>query len=525
MNSGPKTPEQYQAAIRNIMTLLGQRRADEAATACEALFKSNPESNDALLLLGKARQQQGRFEDMLQLVETAMKRAPQIVSLQVQYIGACQFCGHHDRALAQLAKVEQVAYNDAALLQNVAELYMHAGKHEDAHRCFVRAVELDGNNPRYLYNLASSCVAVGELQQAEDLYSRVIEIQPDNFDALHNRSTLRKQTSDDNHIGELEKALQELAPGDAGEASLCYALAKEHEDLGEDETSFSWLKRGADSRRRQLAYDVQTEVSVMKRIAELFDRNYAERVSGLPERRGPIFVLGLPRSGTTLIERIIASHSSIESMGEIPDFALTLTRLGGSADRDSLLEASVGIDADKLGQGYIASVAGYGSSAPYFVDKSPTNYLYIGLIAKALPGAPIIHVRRHPVDSCLAMYRALFRMGYPFSYDLNDLAEYYIAYDRLMNHWRTLFPETVLDVSYDELVENQEPVSKHIIAHCGLPWEPGCLDFDKNTAAVATASAAQVRKPIYRDSLARWRRFENELSPLINRLKEAGIAI
>ncbi|MGB5334143.1 MAG: sulfotransferase [Woeseiaceae bacterium] len=402
---------------------------------------------------------------------------------------------------------------------------MHAGKHEQAHRCYSRAVELDGNNTRYLYNLASSSVAVGELQQAEALYSRVVEMNPENFDALHNRSTLRKQTQDDNHIGELEQALQKLAPGDAGEASLCYALAKEHEDLGEDERSFAWLKRGADSRRRQLAYDVQTEVSVTKRIMEIFDRDYADTVTNLPERRGPIFVLGLPRSGTTLVDRIISSHSKVDSLGEIPDFALTLTRLGGSADRDRLLEAAVGIDPDKLGGSYISSVASYGSDAPYFVDKSPTNYLYIGLIAKALPGVPIVHVRRHPVDSCLAMYRALFRMGYPFSYDLDDLAEYYIAYDALMNHWRTLFPETLLDVSYEELVENQEPVSREIIAHCGLAWEPACLEFDKNKAPVSTASAAQVRKPIYRDSLARWRRFETQLAPLIEQLKEAGITV
>lgn len=172
VNSGLKNPEQYQAAIRNIMHLLSQGRADQAAAACQALLQSNPESNDALLLLGKARQQQGRFDDMLKLVEIAMRRAPDIASLQLQYIGACQFCGHHDRALLQLAKVEQGAHNDPALLQNVAELYMHAGKHEVAHRCYVRAVELDGNNPRYLYNLASSCVAVGELRRPKTCTQR-----------------------------------------------------------------------------------------------------------------------------------------------------------------------------------------------------------------------------------------------------------------------------------------------------------------------------------------------------------------
>jgi tetratricopeptide (TPR) repeat protein len=505
------------------MELLSQRRVEEAANACHALLRSNPESNDALLLLGKARQQQGRFEEMLQLVETALRRDPEVVSLQIQFVGACQFCGQHDRALAQLLKVEQSARNDAALLQSVAGLYVNSGKHKDAHRCYHRAINLDGNNPRYLYNLASSFVAVGDLQQAEDTYSTVIDLDPHNYDASYNRSTLRKQTRDDNHIAELETALHKLPPNDAGEASLCYALAKEHEDLGEDEPSFSYLKRGADSRRRRFRYDVQTEVSVMRRIAELFDRTDADNVTATIEHRAPIFVLGLPRSGTTLVDRIISSHSNVESMGEVPDFAMALTRLGRSTDMHRLLETSIQIDPDKLGRSYVQSLASYGCGAHRLIDKTPTNFLYIGLIAKALRGAPIVHVRRHPVDSCLAMYRALFRMGYPFSYDLDELAEYYIAYDALMKHWRTLFPEIVLDVSYEELVENQERVSKEIIAHCRLAWEPGCLEFDRNEAPVATASSAQVRKPIYRDALNRWRRFETQLAPLIERLQGAGI--
>lgn len=525
MKSHTEAAGHYQSAVRNILELLNQRRVDEAAAACQVLLKTNPESNDALLLLGKARQQQGRFEEMLQLVETALSRAPQMSSLQLQFVGACQFCGHHDRALQELEKVERSARKDAALLQNVAELYVHSGKHEDAHRCYLRAAKLDRKNPRCLYNLASSYVAVGDLRQAAETYSKVIDLDPRNYDAWHNRSTLRKKTRNRNHTAKLEKAIQKLAPDDPGEASLCYALSKELEDLGDNRRSFTYLKRGADSRRRRLQYDVQSEVSFMTRIAALFDGSYAANLTSAPERRGPIFVLGLPRSGTTLVDRIISSHSEVESLGEIPDFALALTRLGRTTDRLRLLEASALVDPDQLGREYLRSAASYGSQSPYFIDKSPTNYLYVGLIAKALPGASIVHVQRHPLDSCFAMYRALFRMGYPFSYDLEDLGEYYIAYDALMRHWRETFPDTVLDVSYEELVDNQERVSNEILDHCGLAWEAACLEFDRNMAPVATASAAQVRKPIYRDALSRWRRFETQLAPLIDRLQAAGIVI
>lgn len=524
MKSHPQAAQQYQSAVRNIMQLLSQRRVDEAVRACRAFSKAYPKSNDALLLLGKARQMQGRFEDMLKLVETAQRRDPGNVSLQLQLAGACQFCGYHDRARKQLAKVERRTRNNAGLLQQVAKLYVNDGRYEDAHRCYLHAIELDGNNPQYLYNLASSHIFMGDLRQAEETYSKVISHAPDHYDAWHNRSTLRKQTAGDNHISELEGKLGTLAPDDAGETPLCYALAKEYEDLGEYETCFSNLKRGADSYRRRMAYDVQIDVSIMERIMELFDGAYAERVKAAPARRGPIFVLGLPRSGTTLVDRILSSHSEVESMGEITDFAQTMTRLCWSLDKSKLLEASAGVDPDLLGQSYLRSVASYGSNAAYFIDKTTINFLYIGLIAKALPGASIVHLRRHPVDSCLSMYRMLFQSGYPFSYDLNDLADYYIAYDALMKHWQAVFPGTVLDVSYEELVDDQERVSRDIIAHCGLEWEPACLEFDRSTAPVATASAAQVRKPIYRDALARWQRFETHLAPLIERLREAGVA-
>ena len=525
MNPGARTAEQYQSTVRRILDLLRQRRVDEAVDACLAFSRSHPESNDALLLLGKARQMQGRFEDMLQLVETALGRDPGNVGLQLQLAGACQFCGQHDKALTLLAKVEKSVRNDAAQLQNVAQLYVQAGKHEDAHRCYFRAVKLDGRNPQYLSNLASSFIAMGNLQKAEDTYTKVIKLAPDHYEAWYNRSTLRKQTPDNNHVRELEKKLEALAPNDAGDAYLCYALAKEYEDLGKDERSFSRLKRGADGFRRRMNYSVDLDVSLMKRIAELFDDNYAASVASAPERPGPIFVLGLPRSGTTLVDRIISSHSRVESKGEITDLAMTLNLLGQSADRHRLLEASVRIDPDRFAQRYLQSVASYGSQAPFFIDKTPTNFLYIGLIAKAFPSAPVVHVRRHPVDSCLSMYRALFRTGYPFSYDLGDLAEYYIAYDALMRHWQRLFPGNVRDVSYEEIVEDQAAASKELIAFCGLDWEPACLEFDSNTAPVATASAAQVRKPVYRDALARWRRYETQLAPLIVRLQEAGIEL
>ncbi|MEQ8206689.1 MAG: sulfotransferase [Woeseia sp.] len=525
MNSNRDREQGYRSALRDIRKLLSLRRADEAAAASTVLVESFSDSIEPLLLLGKARQQQGRFDEMLALARDALTRDESHRGARLQFAEACIFCGEHGLACAQLLSLEKDAADDPVLLQHVAGFFAHSGKHEDAHRCYSRAAELAPKDAATLYNLGSSCIAIGELDEAEQLFSQVIELNPGDHDAWQNRSTLRQQSDDDNHVAAIKTRLESLAVNDPGIVPLSYALAKELEDLGEYGASFAALSQGAAARRRRMAYDVRSDVTAMDKICTLFDSRYAEQSPSTVQRTGPIFVMGLPRSGTTLVDRIISSHSQVESMGEINDFALALTRLGKAADKAALLQASVNINPEQLGAAYVNSVGNYGNSRPYFVDKTPANFLYLGLIARALPGVPVLHVRRHPADSCLAMYRTLFRMGYPYSYDLDDLADYYIAYDRLMRHWHSVFPGIVLDVSYEELVDQQEVVTRRILKHCNLAFEPACLQFEKNRSPVATASAAQVRRPIYRDALARWRRYEQQLEPLLCRLKDAGIAL
>jgi hypothetical protein len=190
-----------------------------------------------------------------------------------------------------------------------------------------------------------------------------------------------------------------------------------------------------------------------------------------------------------------------------------------------LLSRAAELDMRELGEAYMAGVSGYGRTTPYFIDKTPANFLYIALICKALPRATIVHLRRNPLDSCLAMYRTLFRMGYPYSYDLDDLARYFIAYHRLMQHWRALFPDRILDVDYERLVAGPESISRDIVSSCGLSWEETCLAFHSNRAPVATASSVQVRQPIHTASVNRWRMYELELAPLMQKLQSAGIEI
>lgn len=443
--------------------------------------------------------------------------------------------GQGSVARQELAQMESRWAQSAPETGGIAELYTRAGSHSDALRCQKRAATLSPGSPRALYNLATALVATGDLEDAEQTFSRVIELDPNDSDAYYNRATLRQQTPTSNHVEELLSQLDSRQATREGEVALCYALAKELEDLGEYDLSYSFLDRGAHARRRRMSYRVEMDEAAIQKIIEAFDAAAFERVRGplharmpgaLAQTEGPLFVIGLPRSGTTLVDRILSSHSTVESLGEINDLVLSMMRLlGRSTDKSELIARAAAMDFDALARAYLASTSGYERSRPRFVDKTPLNYLYFGLIHLGLPQAPVIHLRRHPMDSCLAMYRTLFRMGYPFSYDLQDLGRYYLAYHRLMQHWRDTCPAGFLDLDYEALIENQERETRRLLDYCGLEFEPACLEFHRNAAPVATASAAQVRQPLYNTSVQRWRRYESQLAPLAEILQQGGVEI
>lgn len=434
--------------------------------------------------------------------------------------------GRFDLALALLAQVEANAALSAPTLQKLGELYTVCSRHDEGHRCFVRALSLAPADAACQFNLATSHVARGEFAEAEALLDSLIERNPRDYAAHYTRAGLRRQTPDSNHVDATLALLHAGVPDPVGEGYLCYALAKELEDLREYDQSFVYLKRGADNRRRRLSYRVEEDERAIADIISTFSSDAMASASAGHRSDLPIFVLGLPRSGTTLVDRILDAHGDVDSLGEVADFGATLTRLGrGARDKFELIRRSIALDMAALGQGYCDSLRSRGVPATRLIDKTPLNYLYIGLIAHALPDATIVHVRRKPMEVCFAMYKTLFRMGYPFSYDLGDLARYYIAFDRLMTHWRTLAPANLIEIDYETLVADQEGETRRLLAGCGLSWDERSLAFHESDRPVATASAAQVRQPIYTTSVGQWRRYEKQLAPLADALRRAGIDV
>jgi tetratricopeptide (TPR) repeat protein len=446
------------------------------------------------------------------------------LSQQLLAIEALITRGRTGEALEALARMEVGAADDPAALQRVAQLYLHCAGFVAAARCHERAARLLPDDARVLYNLASSCTALGDLERAYALYTRVIERDPGDAAAWLNRSLLQVWTASRNHIDGLRAALSRLQSGHAAAVPLCYALAKEHEDLGEATVSFAYLRRGADQRREALAYRVDGDVTAMAQIAATFDARLLATAAPPRADERSYFVLGLPRSGTTLVERILGSHSHVGSLGEINNFVYGVMRLAaGGGGKSDMIARAARIDFAALGRLYREGIAGYGDDSPALINKTPDNFLYLGLIRMALPGARVIHLRRHPLDSCLAMYKTLFRMGYPYSYSLEDLGHYYLAYHRLMQHWRDCLPDAIHEVDYEALVGAQEASSRALLAYCGLAWEPACLEFHRNPAPSATASAAQVRQPLHRRSVQRWHSYAEQLAPLAEFLTAHGV--
>src|SRR3984885_6778217 len=393
----------------------------------------------------------------------------------------------------EAARTAAVHASDFALF---GEFLGRLERYEEACSAHDQALASDPDNPRYLFNRAAVRRFVGRIEDAESDYDRVIATDPADAEAWCNRSELRRQTPDRNHIEDLLKRLRAGFAAPIGEVPIRYALAKEYEDIGRYAQSWEHLAAGAAIRRRHLNYDVRHDVETVSWIIQSFPA----APPALPGCRStePIFILGMPRTGSTLLERIMSGNVGIYAAGELIDFAAALVdavrqKVGrNQMPRRELVAASAGVDFTALGAAYLDRTRPRTGHTPYFIDKMPLNYLYSGIIHAALPKAPILHLTRHPLATCYAVFKTLFNQGYPFSYDLSEVAEYYIGYHRLMSHWRRVIPDTILDVSYERLVTSPATEARRVFDHCGLEWSDDHLDIRQRGTASTTASAAQI---------------------------------
>jgi tetratricopeptide (TPR) repeat protein len=515
------------ARQKDITRLVQRGEVAAAERLCRALIAEFPQfapgwSSASLIALRR-----GESAQALRLIDEALARAPQEAHFLLHRAHCLLALQRVVDALACAGQAERAAQHDAGVLNAIGTFYSLAGEHGRALAVYSRAIDVQPGESRHWFNRAAVRRFLGELAQAESDYDRAIALAPRDFEAYLNRSELRPQSAARNHVAELEGILASGVGDWRGEVQLRYALAKEYEDLADHTRSWRELTCGARLRRAHLQYDINRDVATAGWIMEAYPA--APPSVEAAARPTPIFIVGLPRSGSTLVERILGSHSSVFAAGELPHFAAALVdavraRNGGRAlSRQELVAASRDIDYAALGADYLARTRAQAAQRARFTDKMPLNYLYCGLIRRALPGAPIVHVVRHPLAVCYAMYKTLFHDGYPFSYDLHEIALYYGAYRRLMNHWRATLSHGIIEVSYERLVRDPQGEARGLLEACGLEWEEGCLAFHRNPSATTTASAPQVRRPIYDSSVAQWRHYAHELEDLHRELIAAGI--
>lgn len=431
-------------------------------------------------------------------------------------------------AMEQVDRALALAGNDPQVLDSAGVVFTACGQHPRALATFQTAVGLAPGNPGIQYNLATALTTHGDLAAARDHLEACIAIEPTHWHAHYALAYLDRQTATDNHVPRLENLLQSLQGRVTASLYVGVALAKELEDIGDYSASFRHLTAAKNGPRNLLAHDPS-------RDRALFDALSSIQLPPQDETRGfdsdePIFIVGMPRTGTTLVDRILSSHPMVTQAGELHNFASAFKQAAGGQTFNLFspddIRAVKDLDLRALGEQYIESTRPLTGQTPRFTDKLPHNFLYAGLIASALPRAKIVCVLRNPMDTCLSNFRQLFAPDSPYfdySYDLLHTGEYYVGFRRLMTHWRTLFPDRILEIDYESIVCEQEDSTRRLLEFCGLPWDPACLRFDLNDAPVATASATQVRKPLYRSALGRWKRYGAELQPLGELLAAHGI--
>jgi tetratricopeptide (TPR) repeat protein len=518
-------PEPHAQVLRLMRS--GAWRA--AATACQALNAQYPEFAAGWQSASQIAIRLGGVTDALSCVDRALQIEPDNPGFLLQRAQCLLALGRLSYAVEAAAAAQCNSAGDAVLLDAIGSLYSHANDQPRALAAYDQAVAAAPGNALFIFNRATIRRFLGQLVEAEADYDRVIALNPQDFEAYRNRSELRTQTADHNHVAELERLATRKVPDWRAEVQLQYALAKEYEDLGQYDQSFRHLQHGARVRREHLRYDIANDEATVDWIIEAFPDAAAVAPNACSD--APIFIVGLPRSGSTLVDRILGSHSQVQSAGELNCFALALVdavrRQSGNSpsSRRELVARSASLDFGALGRDYLERARGAGAPVGRFTDKMPLNYLYCGLIHRALPNARIVHVSRAPMAACYAIYKTLFADGYPFSYDLAELGKYYVGYRRLMDHWQATMPQSIHCLSYEDLVADQLGQTRRLLEFCALEWQHACAQFHQNPSPTTTASAAQVRRPIYDSSVSQWRNYEQQLASLRSQLSAAGIRI
>ena len=508
--------------LKKTIDLYEKGRLGIAEGICREYLRQRPMDVDAIRLLAQIGIDLGMVDEAINLLERCLELAPNFHIARSNYATALGREQRYPEALEQLSRLERdQPDNISHVVQSAAVLSM-AGRYEEAHDKFRAALERAPGSARILTSFGHSLRYGGKGAEATETYLRAIEAEPDAGEAYWSLANLKTFRFSGEQIADMQSRLDALSEDSPDKFHLAFALGKSLEDQKEFDGSFEAYAIGNDIKRRFSSYDPEFTKS---RVDDMIAHCDAALFDGAGhESNEPIFVVGLPRAGSTLLEQILASHSTVEATAELPFIGQIVSDLSGKRKKTDtsrypaiLRELSIE-RREELGQRYLDKAAIYRTDGARFIDKLPNNWLHVALIKAILPNATIVDARRAPMAAGFANFKQLFARGQEFTYSLEDIGNYYADYVRCMDHWQSILPGDVLTIQYEDVVADLESQVHRLLEHCGLEFEESCVRFHEQDRAVRTASSEQVRQPIYKDALELWVNYEKHLEPSLKQV-------
>jgi tetratricopeptide (TPR) repeat protein len=495
--------------------LVEQGMLDAAIDSFDRVLADDPGLPEAHNNKGFALMEQGRLDEAAACFDKALALRPGYAEVHNNKATVMSRQGRVDEAIA-------CADEALALMPDYADAYntkgialTDQGRIDDALECFERALKLNPRSADFHNNKGTALIDQGRFGDALESFDRALALKPGYAEPYLYLSHIHTFSDGDRYFAAMEGLWAGGgALSDQQKMYLGFALGKACRDVGRFDEAFDFIEQANRYKRQSYAYDIAEDDEYVKKLIATFDRRvFAARQDAGCADGTPIFIVGMPRSGTSLVEQILASHSHVFGAGERTDLRRIVEGIGGTDFFDRVMDLDAE-DLASLGDDYIKRIRAVAGDSRRVTDKMPHNFLYIGIIRLILPGAKVIHCRRDPVDTCWSIFRSYFTGQHKYAYEMTELGTYFRLYQDLMDHWRRELPGFIHDIDYEDLVADQEAETRRLLAFCGLPWEDACLMFHETRRAVQTASAGQVRKPIYRDSVRAWKHHERQLEPL-----------
>jgi tetratricopeptide (TPR) repeat protein len=516
-------PELIDAAHFLLTGALGK-----AEPLCRAVLKRDPTDVNAMRMLADIGIEMGMFNDAETLLERALELAPDFALARNSLANLRSKQGRYEEALTELDALLLINSANPSFLTAKANILVRIGEHDQAVAIYKTIIANGHDTAGVSLSLGHTLKTIGRHEEAVVAYRSCLDQKDDLGDAYWSLANLKVFKFSDQDIDDMRRITAREPISREDYFHIAFALGKALEDKKEFEESFVWYRRGNAIRRRLVRYSADANHADHHDIKSFFTPNiFTSRTGAGCDDPAPIFIVGLPRAGSTLLEQILASHSQVEGTQELPDIISIARSLNKKKSPDDaaqypgVLEHLTDLDLKALGEEYIERTRIHRTDKPLFIDKMPNNFSHIGLISLILPNAKIIDARRHPMACCFSGYKQLFAKGQNFTYDLKDIGRYYADYVELMSHWNQVLPGKVLRVHYEDMVSDTTGQVHRLLEYCGLEFEESCLRFYENTRAVKTASSEQVRQPIFKSGLEQWRHYDAYLEPLTAALGDA----